>query len=148
MRALIQVVRNASVQTTSIQTNKQTISRISQGLLILLGIHQQDTPEKAHSLAQKLARLRCLGPEHNQSLLETQQDALVVSQFTLYAENKKGTRLSFSKAAPADQAQPLYTTFIHDLQTALGKEVATGSFGQTMQVQLHNEGPYTFILEN
>ena len=122
---------------------------IGAGLCVLLGVADGDTREDAERLAGKVARLRIFENEAGKfdlSLLDTGGDALVVSQFTLIADTAKGTRPDFSKAAPRDQAEPLYEHFCDSLQ-ALGIHVETGVFGAKMQVELVNDGPVTIVLD-
>ncbi len=122
---------------------------IGAGLCVLLGVADGDTREDAERLAGKVARLRIFENEAGKfdlSLLDTGGNALVVSQFTLIADTAKGTRPDFSKAAPRDQAEPLYEHFCDSLR-ALGVHVETGVFGAKMQVELVNDGPVTIVLD-
>ena len=122
---------------------------IGAGVCVLLGIARTDTTAAAERLAAKVARLRVFEDDDgrfDRSVLETGGSALVVSQFTLLAQTHRGNRPSFSDAAPADDAEPLYEDFVRALE-ALGVPVATGVFGARMQVELTNEGPVTIILE-
>ena len=146
MRAVVQRVSSASVT-----VNGETISEIGFGFLILLGIEGADGQEDIFWLSKKITNLRiCNDVEGvmNRSLLEVNGDALVVSQFTLHANVKKGNRPSYVKAAKPDVAIPLYEGFIHQLQTDLGKKVATGIFGADMKVGLLNDGPVTIIIDS
>ena len=121
---------------------------IGEGLCVLLGIAEGDTEAEVDRLAEKIARLRIFENEEgkfDRSLLETGGAVLVVSQFTLLADTAKGNRPSFSAAAPAELAEPLYERFCTALR-ALGIEVATGVFGARMAVELENVGPVTIIL--
>lgn len=145
MRALIQRVANASVT-----VDGTPIAQIGAGLLILLGITTGDTREEAERLAAKIARLRIFADEAlamNRSLLDTGGEALVVSQFTLYAATRKGNRPSFVAAARPEEAEPLYRFFIDRLREELGRPVATGRFGADMQVALTNDGPVTIAID-
>jgi D-tyrosyl-tRNA(Tyr) deacylase len=122
---------------------------IGPGLCILLGVADGDEPADAERLAQKIARLRVFENAEgrfDRSLVDTGGQALVVSQFTLLADTAKGNRPSFSKAAPAAAAEPLYEQFAAALR-ALGIEVQTGVFGARMVVELANDGPVTIVLE-
>ena len=124
---------------------------IGPGLLVLLGMAEGDSRADAERMAAKVARLRIFQNEEgkfDRSLLDVGGEALVVSQFTLIADSKrqKGTRPDFSKAAPKDQAEPLYEYFCESLR-ALGVHVETGVFGAKMQVELVNDGPVTIVLD-
>jgi D-aminoacyl-tRNA deacylase len=121
---------------------------IDAGLCVLLGIARGDTAADAERLAVKIARLRIFEGDDgrfDRSLLDTAGAALVVSQFTLLADTAKGTRPSFSDAAPPDEAEPLYDAFCSTLRE-LGVDVATGVFGARMAVELVNDGPVTIVL--
>lgn len=145
MRAVIQRVMKAGVTID----NKRTAD-ISKGLLILLGIINEDTQEDILWLCNKIANLRIFSDDNgimNSSLIEIQGEALVVSQFTLHANTKKGNRPSYIKAAKPDIAIPLYQDFIDRLELDLGKKVETGQFGADMQVDLINDGPVTIIID-
>ena len=123
--------------------------QIEQGVVVLLGIHHQDTTSIALALAKQVAHIRLI--EHSmgmQSLASLNLEALVISQFTLYAENKKGRRLSFTQAASREQAEVLYNTFVQALSDILSVPVACGVFGAHMLVQLENDGPYTVLLDS
>jgi D-tyrosyl-tRNA(Tyr) deacylase len=115
-----------------------------QGLVVLLGVTHTDTPAEAERLAQKIWELRILDGE--KSAADTGAPVLVVSQFTLYADTRKGRRPSWSAAAPGPVAEPLVTTFCNALR-ARGAHVETGVFGAMMRVTLTNDGPVTLILE-
>ena len=145
MRAVIQRVMKAGVT-----IDKKRTADISKGLLILLGIINEDTQVDIQWLSNKIANLRIFSDENgimNRSLLEIQGEALVVSQFTLHANTKKGNRPSYIKAAKPDIAIPLYQDFIDRLELDLGKKVKTGQFGADMQVDLINDGPVTIIID-
>lgn len=145
MRTVIQRVSQAVVRT---EEGKQ--ASVEQGLLILLGIEKEDSEEDGEWLARKIPSLRIFPDEANKmnrSLADVGGDALVVSQFTLHGNARKGTRPSFVKAAGGDHAIPLYEAFIERLEQALGKKVGTGEFGAYMQVELANDGPVTLILD-
>ena len=145
MKAVIQRVSKARV----IIEGKEVAS-IANGLLILLGIMNEDSEEDIKWLSNKIVNLRVFGDENgvmNRSLLDTQYDAILVSQFTLHASTKKGNRPGFIKAAKPDVAIPLYKDFIRELETDLGKPIGTGEFGADMKVELLNDGPVTIIID-
>ncbi len=128
----------------------ETRGQIGRGLLILLGVEDADTPEDGAWLAGKIARMRIFSdPEGlmNLSLQDVDGGALVVSQFTLYASTKKGNRPSYTRSAKPDTAIPLYEKFVEQLQTELGRPVATGEFGAMMEVSLLNDGPVTICID-
>ncbi|WP_434036948.1 D-aminoacyl-tRNA deacylase [Formosa sp. 4Alg 33] len=146
MKAVIQRVSQASV---TIAGDK--VANISNGLLVLLGIVAEDTQEDIAWLSKKIANLRIFEDEAgvmNTSLITSEGDAIVVSQFTLYASTKKGNRPSYIKAAKPDIAIPLYEAFVVQLETDLGKSVQTGEFGADMKVELINDGPVTIIIDS
>lgn len=141
MRAVVQRVSQATVSIRGVVR-----SSIGRGLLILLGIEPTDTAEDLVWLSGKLARLRIFSDEQglmNRSVGDIGGEALVVSQFTLFASTKKGNRPSFTDAAKPDVAIPLYEAFLRQLEADLGRPVATGEFGADMQVALVNDGPVT-----
>ena len=146
MRAVIQRVSEASVAVD------QTIEgEIAEGLLIFLGIVPEDTSEDLEWLSKKIVNLRIFDDNRgvmNLSLKEQNGAALVISQFTLHAQTKKGNRPSYIKAARPDIAIPLYQQFIIQLENDLGKEIQTGIFGANMQVSLLNDGPVTLIIDS
>ena len=144
MRALLQRVSKASVTVEG-----QTISRIRKGLLILLGVGHGDGEEQVKFLAEKIANLRVFEDEQgktNLSILDVQGEALVVSQFTHYADTRKGRRPSFIDAALPDVAEPLVSRFV-ELLRGHGVPTQTGKFGAQMDVEIHNDGPVTIWLE-
>lgn len=144
MRALLQRVSKASVT-----VDGQTISAIGKGLLILLGVGHGDGEEQAKFLAEKIANLRVFEDEQgktNLSILDVKGEAIVVSQFTLYADTRKGRRPSFIDAALPDVAEPLVRRFA-DLLRGHGVPTQTGKFGTHMEVEIHNDGPVTIWLE-
>lgn len=146
MRILIQRVKQARVE-----VDNKTIGAISQGLLLFVGIEDQDTQEDIDWLVNKTTNLRIFNDENgvmNRSLKEIDGDALVVSQFTLHASTKKGNRPSYIRAAKPDTAIPIYERFIQTFETAIHKKVATGQFGADMQVQLVNDGPVTIWIDS
>ncbi len=145
MRAVIQRVSRASVTVEG-----KLISKINNGSLLLLGIEPTDTFEDIEWLSRKVTNLRIFNDEDgvmNKSLLETNGDAIVVSQFTLHAATKKGNRPSYIKAAKPDVAIPLYEQFISQLEKDLNKKVGTGIFGADMKVDLLNDGPVTILID-
>lgn len=134
----------------SVAVEGETVGAIGPGLLVLLGVRAGDTPAAADWLADRVARLRVFPDDDgrmNRALLDTGGEALVVSQFTLYGRLDKGTRPSFSDAAPPADAEALYAHFVRRLEAALGRAVPTGRFGASMQVALVNDGPVTILLE-
>ncbi len=146
MKVVIQRVSKAHVT-----IDKKIMASISQGLLIFLGIVNDDTIEDISWLANKTANLRIFADENdvmNKSLLDVNGDAIVVSQFTLHAATKKGNRPSYIKAAKPDVAIPLYESFVKELELVLGKTVQTGEFGADMKVELINDGPVTIIIDS
>ena len=146
MKIVIQRVSEASVV-----INQKQIASIEHGLLILLGIVDEDTQEDIDWLCNKIVNLRIFPDENgvmNTSLLDAGGNIIVVSQFTLHASTKKGNRPSYIKAAKPDVAIPLYENFVSTLQNNLGKPIQTGEFGADMKVQLVNDGPVTIILDS
>jgi D-tyrosyl-tRNA(Tyr) deacylase len=144
MRALIQRVRKGGVS-----VDGTTLAQIGEGLVILLGIGERDTETEARWLASKCAHLRVFADEQgkmNHSLLETQGEAIVVSQFTLYGDVQKGRRPSFVHAASPELAEPLVERFAALLRQE-GVPTQTGSFGAMMLVEIENDGPVTLMLE-
>jgi len=145
MKAVIQRVSKASVT-----IDNKKVASINHGLLILLGIINEDSQEDIKWLSNKTANLRIFGDENgimNKSLLDVDGEAIVVSQFTLHANTKKGNRPSYIKAAKPDIAIPLYEAFVTQLESDLSKNVQTGQFGADMKVELINDGPVTIIID-
>ena len=145
MRAVIQRVSRASVS-----INGAVKSEIEQGFLILLGICDEDTLEDVEWLVKKIANLRVFDDENhvmNRSILDVNGEALVVSQFTLYASYKKGNRPSWFRAGSHEHSIPLYETFCKELSGQLTKPVGTGEFGADMKVELLNDGPVTICMD-
>ena len=146
MRAVIQRVAEASVK-----IDDSVVGQISSGLLILLGVEEVDDEAEVEWLVRKVANMRIFEDEKgkmNRSLLDSDGEALVVSQFTLHASTKKGNRPSFIKAAKPAISEPLYESFVDSLGKQLGKSCATGEFGANMQVSLVNDGPVTIIIDS
>ena len=146
MRIVIQRVSKASVT-----VQKKKVADIKNGLLIFLGILNEDGQEDINFLVRKIVNLRIFNDESevmNHSLLEVNGDAIVVSQFTLQAATKKGNRPSYIKAAKQEIAIPLYENFVKTLEKELGKKVQTGEFGADMKVQLLNDGPVTICIDS
>src|SRR5512143_4029587 len=144
MRALLQRVSKASVTVEG-----QTISAIGNGLLILLGVGHGDGEEQARFLADKIANLRVFEDNQgktNLSILDVKGEAIIVSQFTLYADSRKGRRPSFIDAALPEVAEPLVNRFI-ELLRSHGVPTQSGKFGAHMEVEIHNDGPVTIWLE-
>ncbi len=146
MKILIQRVTKASVT-----IDEKKVAYIKEGLLILLGIINEDTQEDINWLSNKIVNLRIFGDENgvmNKSLLDIDGEVIVVSQFTLHANTQKGHRPSYIKAAKPDVAIPLYEAFVSQLEKDLGKKVQTGEFGADMKVELLNDGPVTIIIDS
>lgn len=146
MRALIQRVSEASVT-----IDGEVRGEIGVGFLVLLGIETEDTGDDGDWLAGKIARMRVFGDsagQMNLALGDVDGEVLVVSQFTLHANTKKGNRPSFIRAARPEQAIPLYERFVAQLGGLLGKSVATGEFGAEMKVALVNDGPVTIWIDS
>lgn len=144
MKALLQRVTKASVK-----VGRSNVGAIGPGLLVLLGVDQDDTRENVDSLAEKTLNYRIFPDDQGKMNLNVQEAAgeiLVVSQFTLSADTRKGLRPSFSSAAPPLQAEMLYLAYADAIKDVLGK-VQTGQFGADMKVSLINDGPVTFMLE-
>ena len=145
MRAVIQRVSHASVS-----INGKTKSSIKRGLLILLGVEDSDTTEDVDWLTRKVVNLRIFDDANgvmNLSIMETNGEILVISQFTLFASYKKGNRPSWLRAGSHGHSIPLYEDFCSKLTTALGKKVGRGEFGADMQVELLNDGPVTICMD-
>lgn len=144
MRALVQRVRRGRVT-----SHGETLAEIGPGMVILLGVGEQDRQPAAAWLASKCANLRIFADEQgkmNRSLLDTGGQAIVVSQFTLYGDVSKGRRPSFVHAAQPERAQPLVEHFIQQLATE-GVPTQSGSFGAEMLVEIENDGPVTLLIE-
>ena len=146
MRILIQRVKKASVT-----IDNHIKSSIGNGLLILVGICDEDNQEDIQWLVKKAVNLRIFDDEKgvmNLSVLDTGGDILAVSQFTLMASTKKGNRPSYIKAAAPEVSVPLYETFCRELTKAMNKEIQTGVFGADMKVELINDGPVTIFIDS
>lgn len=144
MRAVIQRARAGRVL-----VDGQTIAAIGAGLVILLGIGPEDNEEKAAAMARKIAMMRIFEDEEgkmNRSVLDILGEAIVVSQFTLYADTRKGNRPSFINSAPPEMASPLVDRFVELLQQQ-GVPAQSGRFGAHMLVEIQNDGPVTIVLE-
>ena len=146
MRLVIQRVTKASLQ-----INNKIHSSISAGLLVLIGIEEQDGEEDVDYLSTKLCGMRIFSDADGKMNLDIQQiqgELMVVSQFTLHASTKKGNRPSFIRAARPESAIPLYEKFISHCELLLGKPCKSGVFGADMQIELVNDGPVTIILDS
>ncbi len=145
MRAVVQRVSRAQVR-----VGGDVKGAVGRGVVVLLGVGRNDSAEAAVYLAEKVANLRIFEDEQgkmNRSLVETGGEALVISQFTLYGDVRKGRRPGFDDAAPPEQAGPLYEQFVREL-VARGIRVATGVFQAHMEVELVNDGPVTILLDS
>ena len=145
MKAVLQRVSKASVT-----VEKKIIASIGKGLLVLIGIENDDTQEDIIWLSNKICRLRIFNDEEgimNKSVLETDGDVIVVSQFTLHASTKKGNRPSYIRAAKPEIAIPVYEAFVKQMEKDLQKTIGTGEFGADMKVQLLNDGPVTITID-
>ena len=146
MRAVIQRVSEASCK-----VNDEFTGAITYGLLVLLGIEDADTDEDITWLAQKIANMRIFNDEQllmNKSLADIDGGILLISQFTLFAQTKKGNRPSFINAAKPDKAIPLYEKMILALANLTGKKIETGVFGADMKISLVNDGPVTIMIDS
>lgn len=146
MRTVIQRVQYATVAIGGAQT-----SSIDRGLLVLVGIEDADTPADIEWLTKKIANLRVFDDENgvmNRSAIEAGADIMVVSQFTLHASTKKGNRPSYLRASKPEHAIPMYEAFCAEMGLQLGKQVATGTFGADMKIELLNDGPVTILIDS
>jgi D-tyrosyl-tRNA(Tyr) deacylase len=144
MKALVQRVSRASVT-----VNDRTVGKIDPGLVVFLGVAQGDSKEDASYLANKVVNLRIFSDDSSKfslSALDTQGDILIVSQFTLLGDTRKGRRPDFTNAAPPELAKELYEFFVEQVR-ATGLKVETGLFQEHMLVEIHNDGPVTILLE-
>ncbi len=145
MKVLLQRVTGASVSVAS-----EVVGRIGRGLVVFVGVASGDTEKDAQYLAQKTVSLRIFSDEEgrfNLSALDIKGELLVVSQFTLLADTRKGRRPSFTEAAPPAQAEEIFERFVEQTRAA-GLRVETGRFQQYMQVEIHNDGPVTILLDS
>lgn len=145
MKAVIQRVSHASVE-----VEQKIVSQIKNGLLILLGIGNEDTLEDIKWLSNKISSLRIFEDENevmNRSIIDINGDAIVVSQFTLMANTKKGNRPSYVKAAKPEISIPLYEQFVQQLEYDIDKKIGTGIFGADMKIDLRNDGPVTIVID-
>ncbi len=145
---MIAVIQRAAK--ASVIINKQYHKEIGEGLVLLIGIEDQDGAEDIKWLSKKIVNLRIFNDAHgvmNMSLLEIDGELMVISQFTLHASTKKGNRPSYIKAAKPDIAIPVYENFVENLSFNLGKDIITGEFGADMKVSLVNDGPVTIIID-
>ena len=146
MRVVVQRVSKAGVS-----VDRQMVSEIAEGMLLLLGIEEADNREDIDWLVKKITQLRIFNDATgvmNVSVMDTGGDIMVISQFTLHASTKKGNRPSYIRAAKPETAIPLYRQFVEFLENILGKKVGTGIFGAHMEVSLVNDGPVTIILDS
>lgn len=146
MRIVIQKVKEASVT-----VENEKISAIKKGLLILVGIENEDTQEDIDYLVKKSTQLRIFDDENsvmNRSVKDVDGDIIVVSQFTLQANTKKGNRPSYIRAAKPDISVPMYEKFVAAMEKAMAKKIGTGKFGAMMDVALINDGPVTIIIDS
>ena len=146
MKVVIQRVSQASVT-----IDEKIVAAIQKGLLVLVGIEDVDSQEDIDWLAAKVANIRIFGDENqvmNLSVKDIGGDMIVVSQFTLHANTKKGNRPSYIKASKPEVAIPLYENFVNTLELELGKKVQTGVFGADMEVGLINDGPVTIVIDS
>jgi len=146
LKVVIQRVSSASVTIKS-----EIVANIQIGLLVLVGIEDEDYQEDINWLSQKIINLRIFGDENevmNLSVKDIKGDVIIVSQFTLHASTKKGNRPSYIKASKPEIAIPLYEKFIQQMELDLGKKIQTGKFGADMKVSLVNDGPVTIIIDS
>jgi len=130
--------------------DQKVVGSIGRGFLVLVGIEQRDSIDDLRWLSQKIVNLRVFGDNNglmNLSLNDVQGNILLISQFTLFAQTKKGNRPSFIRAAKPDHAIPLYEAMIRELSDLLGREIATGVFGADMKISLTNDGPVTIVMD-
>jgi len=145
MRAVIQRVKQANVE-----IDNKIVGEIKEGLCIFLGVQSEDVKEDIEWLSKKIVNLRIFNDENgimNLSLKDQKKEVLLISQFTLYANVKKGNRPSFIRSAPPDIAEPLYNQFSERLEFEIGSEISKGVFGANMGVNLCNDGPVTIIID-
>ena len=146
MRTVIQRVQHCSVT-----IDGQLKSNIGNGMLVLVGIEDRDTQEDIEWLCKKIANLRIFDDENgvmNRSVIDTDGEVMLVSQFTLHASTKKGNRPSYIHASKPDFAIPMYESFCAEMGLQIGKNVATGEFGADMKIELLNDGPVTILIDS
>ena len=146
MRTVIQRVQHCSVT-----IDGQLKSNIGNGMLVLVGIEDRDTQEDIEWLCKKIANLRIFDDENgvmNRSVIDTDGEVMVVSQFTLHASTKKGNRPSYIHASKPDFAIPMYESFCAEMGLQISKNVATGVFGADMKIELLNDGPVTILIDS
>ncbi len=146
MRTVTQRVQHASVT-----IDGQLKSKIGKGLLVLVGIEDRDTQEDIDWLCKKICNLRIFDDENgvmNRSVMDSDGEIMVVSQFTLQASTKKGNRPSYIRASKPDTAIPMYESFCEEMSIQLGKQVQTGTFGADMKIELLNDGPVTILIDS
>lgn len=146
MRVVVQRVLSAKVV-----VNRNVVGSIDSGLLVFLGISTEDSEKDADYLLKKITALRIFDDENgvmNKSLVDVKGELLIVSQFTLQANTKKGNRPSYIQAARPEKALPIYHYFLSRAEEIIAKEIASGEFGADMKVSLENDGPVTFVLDS
>lgn len=146
MKLLIQRATRANVK-----INNQIVGEVGKGMLVLVGLTHSDTPEIVNKMAERLLKLRIFADDHkpmNITVGDSKGEILLVSQFTLYGNTKKGNRPSFVDAMDPDQAEKLFDQFVDKVTELHDQKVATGKFGANMQVELINDGPTTILLES
>ena len=146
MRVVVQRVLSAKVE-----VDRNVVGSIDSGLLVFLGISTEDSEKDADYLLKKITALRIFDDENgvmNKSLVDVKGELLVVSQFTLQANTKKGNRPSYIQAARPEKALPIYHYFLSRAEEIIAKEIASGEFGADMKVSLENDGPATFVLDS
>lgn len=146
MKVVIQRVSSASVTTEA-----EIVANIQSGLLVLVGIEDEDSQDDINWLCQKIINLRIFGDDNgvmNLSVKDIEGELIIVSQFTLHASTKKGNRPSYIKASKPDIAIPMYEKFVKQMELELGKKIQTGKFGADMKVALVNDGPVTIIIDS
>lgn len=139
------------VQRASVTIDGQLKSKIGKGLLVLVGIEDRDTQEDIDWLCKKICNLRIFDDENgvmNRSVMDSDGEIMVVSQFTLQASTKKGNRPSYIRASKPDTAIPMYESFCEEMSIQLGKQVQTGTFGADMKIELLNDGPVTILIDS
>ena len=146
MRVVLQRVSEASVK-----IQDKTVANINNGLVVLLGIEENDTQDDVLWLSAKISKMRVFSDENglmNKSIQDVDGDIILVSQFTLFASTKKGNRPGFTRSAKPEIAIPLYKSFITQLEADLGKTIQTGEFGVDMKIALINDGPVTISVDS